>query len=352
MAAALVAHTPALGRITVHPIPVATAPAALAHDLLRSLGKHLPLDGSEEDAYWTGNTETGWRAVAAWILALDIGHVIVTRAHRISSRHFEHLFALRELTGIRLTLLCHGALPPALAAALAVLPHHDVHTLAGTRQAVSALAPTPPPAERYAWWAAAAHLPPRADEPCFLMPARRPTGPDRLDALARRLGRTLLPLPAGGHFPPEPDRATALLAQRLHVRVAHPVHAAALTTHVLTGRPITQVRLPAARTEPGPDPLAPPWAADLIASAHHFRRLQGHTLDGRGLRLAPWDQEAVAQAARACALFGPAGPPPADPAPTRRSSAPPTGAPTTRRPPATARPTRKIQPAATAKESR
>ena len=39
MAAALAAHAPALGRITVHPTPVASAPASLAHDLLRSLGK-------------------------------------------------------------------------------------------------------------------------------------------------------------------------------------------------------------------------------------------------------------------------------------------------------------------------
>ncbi|MFC7472683.1 hypothetical protein ACFQVA_42505 [Actinomadura keratinilytica] len=43
MAAALAAHTPQAGHITVHPTPVASAPASLAHDLLRSMGKHLPL---------------------------------------------------------------------------------------------------------------------------------------------------------------------------------------------------------------------------------------------------------------------------------------------------------------------
>ncbi|MFF7638555.1 hypothetical protein ACFZB9_36210 [Kitasatospora sp. NPDC008050] len=341
MAAALAAHAPALGCITVHPTPVATAPASLAHDLLRSMDKHLPPIGSEDDAYWTGSTDTAWRAVAAWIQTLHIHHVIVTRVHRISSRHFEHLFALRELTGIRLTLLSHGQLTPALTEALAVLPHLDVHTLAGARRAVDVPAP-PPPADRYAWWEAAAQFPPRVDEPCLLMPRRRPVGRDRLDAAARRLGRTVLPLPAGGHFPPEPDRATALFAQRLHTRIAHPVHAAALATQVLTGRPITQVQLPAAHTEPGRDPLAPPWAADLIASAHRFRRLEGHTPDGRGLRLAPWDQAAVAEAARACGLFGSAGPPRAESAPTagptHRSGGPPAGARTTRRPPAAARP--------------
>ncbi len=136
MAAALTSHTPALGRVTVHPTAVASAPASLAHDLLRSMGKHLPPAGSEDGTYWTGNTETAWRAVAAWVFSLRIGHVIVTRAHRISSRHFEYLFALRELTGIRLTLLCNGPLPPVLAAALAVLPHEAVHGLAAHRRAV------------------------------------------------------------------------------------------------------------------------------------------------------------------------------------------------------------------------
>lgn len=41
MAAALAAHTPASGRITVHPTPVAGARASPAHGLLRSMGKHL-----------------------------------------------------------------------------------------------------------------------------------------------------------------------------------------------------------------------------------------------------------------------------------------------------------------------
>ncbi|MEU1630255.1 hypothetical protein ABZ746_34145 [Streptomyces sp. NPDC020096] len=195
MAAALAAHAPALGRITVHPTPVASAPAALAHDLLRSLDKHLPLAGSEDGTYWTTNTETAWRVVAAWILALRIGHVIVTRTHRVSSRHFEYLFALRELTGIRLTLLCHGPLPPTLTAALAALAHHQVHTPDAARRAVSVSAPRPP-AHRWAWWEAEGQFPPRADEPCFLLPTRRTVGRRRIEAAARRLGRTVLPLPA------------------------------------------------------------------------------------------------------------------------------------------------------------
>ncbi|MEV6774715.1 hypothetical protein [Streptomyces syringium] len=162
MAAALAAHTPARGRITVHPTPVASAPFSLAHDLLRSMGKHLPVTGSEDEAYWVGNTETAWRAVAAWMLALR-----VTRAHRISSRHFEYLFALRELTGIRLTLLCHGLLPPAS-----------------------------PLRRLVAWWEADGQFPPREGEPCFLLPTRRTPGRGHIEAAARTWAVRCCLLPA------------------------------------------------------------------------------------------------------------------------------------------------------------
>lgn len=318
MAAALAAHAPAMGRVTVHPTPVASAPAALAHDLLRGLDKHLPLAGSEDGTYWTTNTETAWRVAAAWIFALRIGHVIVTRTHRVSSRHFEYLFALRELTGIRLTLLCHGPLPPALAAALAVLPHEAVHTLAEAARAVSVPAPQLP-AGRWAWWEAEGQFPPRANEPCFLLPTRRPVGRRRIEATARRLGRTVLPLPAAGRFPPEPDEHTALLAHRLHTRIAHPVHAAALAILVFTGYSAAQQRqLPAARPDSSREPRTPSWAADLIESAHRFGQLQGRPHNTGLPRLGAWDQTAVSEAAHACGLIedrpSPARPGPAAPA--------------------------------------
>jgi hypothetical protein len=300
MTAALAAHTPALGRITVHPTPATRAPAALAHDLLRSLDKHLPLTGSEEGTHWTGRTDTAWRAVAAWIRTLHIGHVIVTRTHHISPRHLEHLLALRELTGVRLTLLCHGPLPPALAA----LPHHQTHTLTGARLAVSAPAP-PPPAGRYPWWQASRQFPPREDEPCFLLPTRRPIGRRQLDAAARHLGRTMLPLPTGGQFPSKPDHPTTLLAHRLHVRVAHPFHTAALATRILTGRPTTQQQQPATRMHRDRDLPIPLWAADLIAAARHFGHLEGRPPDPRPPRPRGWDTVAVSEAARACGLFEP-----------------------------------------------
>jgi len=308
MAVALAAHIPALGRITVHPTPVASAPASLAHDLLRSLGKHLPVAGSEEGTYWTGNTETAWRVVAAWIFALRIGHVIVTRAHRISSRHFEYLFALRELTKIRLTLLCHGPLPPVLAAALTALPHEEGHTLAAARRAVGA--PTPlPPTGRFAWWETDGQFPPHEGEPCFLLPTRRVHGRGVIEAAARRLGRTVLPLPAAGRFPPEPGEPTALLAHRLHARIAHPVHAAALAVRIFTGCSAAQLQqvstaraAASARTNRGRELGTPSWAADLLEAARCFGQLDGRADSARPLRLSPWDQAAVTEAAHVCSV--------------------------------------------------
>ncbi|MEV6058249.1 hypothetical protein [Streptomyces sp. NPDC052107] len=298
MAAALAAHTPAAGRITVHPTPVASAPASLAHDLLRSLGKHLPLAGSEDEAYWVGNTKTAWRAVAAWMLALRIGHVIVTRAHRISSRHFEYLFALRELTGIRLTLLCHGPLPPALAAPLAVLPHEEVHSLAAARRAVASPAPAPPPCTgRFEWWEADGQFPPDEGEPCFLLPTRRPPGRGVIEAAARRLGHTVLPLPVAGRFPPEPDEPTALLAHRLHARIAHPVHAAALAVRIFAAQ-----TNPPAPTGRGWEMRAPSWAVDLLEAARYFGRLEGRAETTSLPCLRSWDRAAVTEAAHACGL--------------------------------------------------
>jgi hypothetical protein len=308
MAAALAAHTPAMGRITVHPTPVASAPAALAHDLLRSMGKHLPLAGSENSTFWTANTDTTWRAVAAWILALRIGHVIVTRTHRISSRHFEHLLALRELTGIRLTLLCHGPLPPVLAAALTVLPHEEAHTLAAARRAVGTPASLPS-AGGFAWWEADGQFPPHPDEPCFLLPNRRAPGCGKIEAAARRLGRGVLPLPAAGRFPPEPDEPTTLLAHRLHARIAHPVHAAALAARIVTGCPAAQLQqIPAARTatirtDRGREAQTPSWALDLIDAARRFGQLERPTHSDRLLRLSPWDQAAVTEAAHTCGVI-------------------------------------------------
>ncbi|MBK3582187.1 hypothetical protein JHN49_00070 [Streptomyces sp. MBT57] len=326
MAAALAAHTPALGRITVHPTPVASAPAALAHDLLRSMGKHLPL--AETGAFWSGNTETTWRAVAAWISALRIGHVVVTRTHRISPRHFEYILALRELTGIRLTLLCHGPLPTALTDALAVLPHEEAHTLAAARRTVGAPA-SHTSASRFAWWEADGQFPPHPDEPHFLLPTRRAPGRGKIETAARRLGRRVLPLPAAGCFPYEPDEPTTILAHRLHARIAHPIHAAALAARIVTGCPAPQlqqtpaVRAATIRASRGREVQTPSWALDLIDAARRFGQLEWPAHSDRLLRLTPWGQAAVTEAAHACGVIeSPAGTTPSSrrPAAAHRST--------------------------------
>ncbi|MEU5798722.1 hypothetical protein ABZ800_35145 [Streptomyces sp. NPDC047813] len=308
MAVALAAHSPQAGRITVHPTPVAGAPASLAHDVLRSMGKHLLPDGSPEAVGWAAQAEIAWRAAAAWMSALRIGHVVVTRAHRISSRHFEHLFALRELTGMRLTLLCHGPVPSALAAVLSALEYETVHTLAAARRTLAATGPADPPtAARFAWWEAAAQFPPHAGEPCFWLPARRTPSRVDLQAASRRLEAAVLPLPAAGRFSPEPDEHTLLLAHRLHARIAHPIHAAALALRILTGRPQAQLPGPTTRgtntpTDPGRQAGTPPWAAGLIEAGLCFGNLDRPTRGEGPLRLSSWEQAAVTEAARACAL--------------------------------------------------
>jgi hypothetical protein len=120
----------------------------------------------------------------------------------------------------------------------------------------------------------------------------------------------VLPLPASGRFGCEPDEHTLLLAYRLHARIAHPVHAAALALRILTGHPVTRLprsAAPGANTQevPGSPAQTPAWAAGLIEAGLCFGDLD-RLLHGEGpVRLSSWDQEAVTEAARTCALHEP-----------------------------------------------
>lgn len=165
----------------------------------------------------------------------------------------------------------------------------------------------PSTAARFAWWEAAAQFPPHPGEPCFWLPGRRTPSRTDLQAASRRLDATVLPLPAAGRFSPEPDEHTTLLAHRLHARIAHPLHAAALALRILTGRPATQLPHPTTpgtntHTEPGRQAGTPPWAAGLIEAGGRFGNLDRPTRAEGPLRLSPWDQTAVTEAARTCAL--------------------------------------------------
>ncbi|WP_406510597.1 hypothetical protein [Streptomyces sp. NBC_00212] len=311
---ALAAHAPQAGRITVHPAPTTGAPPALAHDLLRALGKHLPLAGSEEGVCWTRDARTAWRTAAAWVRALRIGHVLLTRAHLITVRHLERLFALQHLTGIRLTLVCHGPLTSEAAAAVDSLGPQTVHSLAAARRTTPAT-PAAVTAGRYPWWDKAP-FPPPDDEPCFLLPyAPRPHTTGELCAAQRRVGRSVLPLDAPGRLADaldaEADPHLAALARRIHTRIAHPVHAAALVVQVLTGHPVDSLRqlratafAPPARdtVSAGTTVPVPAWAADLVEAARCFRDLDGRAGSLHFFRLTAWDRIAVDDAAQACGL--------------------------------------------------
>lgn len=120
----------------------------------------------------------------------------------------------------------------------------------------------------------------------------------------------MLPLPVSGRFGCERDEHTLLLAYRLHARIAHRVHAVALALRILTGHPVTRLPRPAA---PGADtqevPEKPGTGTGVgrgpLGAGLCFGDLD-RPLHGEGpVRLSSWDQEAVTEAARTCALHEP-----------------------------------------------
>lgn len=117
MRAALEAHRPAHGRITVQPTPASDRPAALAHDVLYALGKRLVSGPGTADT-WLDSVTPAWLAASAWSAATGVRHVVITRAHLLTARRIDQLLLWRELTGVQLTLLWQTSprrLPPALA---------------------------------------------------------------------------------------------------------------------------------------------------------------------------------------------------------------------------------------------
>ncbi|MFE9132161.1 hypothetical protein ACFYOF_43280 [Streptomyces sp. NPDC007148] len=115
--AALQAHRPEAGRITVQPTPASSSPAALAHDMLYALGKRLA-SGPNSPDIWLDSVKEAWLAAAAWTVATGVRHVVVTRAHLLTVRRIDQLLAWREAVGVQLTLLWQKAprgMPPALA---------------------------------------------------------------------------------------------------------------------------------------------------------------------------------------------------------------------------------------------
>ncbi|MFE5398665.1 hypothetical protein ACFQ9U_29420 [Streptomyces sp. NPDC056568] len=308
---ALAAHQPAAGRITVHPTPLATAPAYLAHDLIRALGKHLPPPDAEPP-WWTTNADDSWRAAVAWTKALGISHYVVCRAHRITARHLEHLMALREHTRIQLTLVVSGPTPAALATICKTVPHHHTDTLEGTRRHLPhAHQPLVAPSERYPWWHPAP-FPAPPDEPWYELPSR-PRRPAPLTHDSPAVDRATTG---------RPDTSHEAVAQRIHTRIGHPVHAAAVAVRVLTGYDtdqLPQVTIPTPQRPRAHLPAhLPTWVIPLLDASRVYTELQGHIrsdlpphLSGadRPFHLASWDKDDVARASETCSLT---------PAPTRK----------------------------------
>ncbi|MGW8743649.1 hypothetical protein [Streptomyces sp. NPDC055794] len=339
-AAALASHHPRLGRIAVHPTPLATAPAYLAHDLTRALGKHLPPPHTEPP-WWTGNAEAAWRVTAAWTQALHINHYIICRAHRITGRHLEHLMALRERTRTRLTLVVSGPPPAALTALLKAVVHHRIDTLQAAHQHVhtSSEQSLTDPSTAYPWWHRAP-FPLPDDEPRYALPPRprHPTGgPTDITTSSRGTPTDLPPAPQTPPaiaLPALADVHTAsphheTVARRIHTHVAHPVHAAAVAIRALTGYGTDQL---SHLTVPTPQrPRAdlpaelPDWARLLLEAARIHTELEGYNrselpahLTGahKPFRLTTWEQNDVAHATDVCRLS----PAPATRRLTRRKS--------------------------------
>ncbi|MFI0908673.1 hypothetical protein ACH4TE_34940 [Streptomyces sioyaensis] len=106
--AALQAHRPEKGRITVQPTPANGSPAALAHDMLHALGKRLAPGPNSPDV-WLDSVNAAWLAAAAWGVAAGVRRVVVLRAHLLTIRRIDQLLAWRESTGAQLTLLWQKA---------------------------------------------------------------------------------------------------------------------------------------------------------------------------------------------------------------------------------------------------
>ncbi|GII33009.1 hypothetical protein [Planotetraspora mira] len=101
--AALGAHAPHLGCVTVHPTPAASGDLVLAHDLLFALGKRaIPLTVEQ-----LPDSSSAWAAVATWIRIAQITMLVVLRAHLLSARCWRLLLELRSATGVHLVLVHH-----------------------------------------------------------------------------------------------------------------------------------------------------------------------------------------------------------------------------------------------------
>ncbi|MFK4189204.1 hypothetical protein ACI2L4_35270 [Streptomyces sparsogenes] len=316
---ALAAHRPSAGRITVHPTPLAPLHAILAHDLMRAYGKHLPApEDLHPEPAWTRHTDDSWRNTAAWTTTLGITHLIICRAHRLNRGHIKHLLALREHARLKLTLLYHGPIPPNVQPLLSAIRHHNLDTPKAALQHLQQ-PPPPPTTGNYPWWQAHSSFPARPEETWYRLPPP-PSSRSRWEHRHYAMIATqplsdarILPLPPNRWDHTHPHLATAIA--RIHNRIAHPVHAARVALHVLTGAPPDQLNhlshgdlTSSDSPDHGPHPTEgmPPWVRPLTQAALALTELRGYTHANAPLFIPKWEEHEVSQAIEGCRLLLPA----------------------------------------------
>ncbi|MFE2640564.1 hypothetical protein ACFXKS_35020 [Streptomyces scopuliridis] len=228
--------------MTIDPSPANGAPAALAHDLLYALGKRLPA-GGEIYGTWADSQRPAWDAAATWILAHRIGHLIIVRTDRLTAARRRQLLALRERCGIRLTLLWHRPVSPAVKTLLEQIPHQIVDRLPQARDALGLTAYTP---TGEALKQHQPRQPSRQQDDGQWIALRPPSAGVVVHRTARApcqgASEAAPTSPPPTHRHDRASRSAEVLAARLGT-VAHPLHAAALTIHAVTAADLNQLSL-------------------------------------------------------------------------------------------------------------
>ncbi|MEU7061306.1 hypothetical protein [Streptomyces sp. NPDC046197] len=283
--AALQAHRPGEGRITVQPTPASSSPAALAHDMLYALGKRLA-PGPHSPDVWLDSVNAAWLAAAAWGVAMGVRHVVVPRAHLLTLRRIDQLLAWRELTGAQLTLLWQKpprGLPPALARVERRISGRDqfeaILAEPGPIPARSSFPPAPPMAGPAT--VAVRQSPsqqPRETRAASLRPGR----PAHPCTSAMATAQLVQAAPAIGIASEEADALAAL---------AHPLIAGALSVLAFTRARLGSLRFTRDLDITGdvsaiklhgvghwhcPLHAVPAWARPLLAGARAHHRLTAH----------------------------------------------------------------------------
>ncbi|MFF7251552.1 hypothetical protein ACFZBU_47780 [Embleya sp. NPDC008237] len=309
-ATALGAHDGAAGRITVHPTPAAGGVAALAQDVLCALGKTLPPSGQGRGA-WADALRPAWNAACAWVIASGVRHVIVLRGHHLTPARLRQLLDLRVRTGVRVTVVWHAPPGPAMGAFVRGVEHRIVEDLDQARTALAWPAKNNG-ASGPGWFAGGRSGPDRNgdEERAWITPARPAPGvvvPRAARTACTGAGGTVSAPGAGRDGTGERnaenrqtgwDPSIGQLAGRLHTRLAHPTHAAALAAAVVTGADVQRLALirgiditPDASTVKTHDSRAhrtcrvhavPRWARILLHAAVAHQTLEGND-PGRSL---------------------------------------------------------------------